>query len=73
MQVLTIRAGFDEQSLRDVVKTIQDETSWLLEIVNLNIENQQYTCTGDVNAPVHKSLLPLIRSSSSAPWTRSSP
>lgn len=65
-----MQAGFNEQSLRDVVKTIQDETSWLLEIVNLNIENQQYTCTGDVNAPAHKILLfnlPLIRSSAPRP------
>ena len=47
-----IQADFDEQSLRKVVHTIQEETSWLLEIVNLNIENQQYTCTGDVNPPL---------------------
>ncbi len=59
MQVLTIQAGFDEQSLRYVVQTIQDETGWLLEIVNLNIENQQYTCTGDVTLPLTISSLRL--------------
>lgn len=60
-QVLTMQAGFDEQSLRHVVQIIQDETSWLLEIVNLNIENQQYTCTGDVTLPltVSSPRLPL--------------
>ena len=60
MQVLTIQAGFNEQSLRRVVQTIQDETSWLIEIVNLNIENQQYTCTGDVTLPLPMSSLHLI-------------
>ena len=62
MQVLTIQAGFDEQSLCHVVQTIQDETRWLLEMVNLNIENQQYTCTGDVKASacnVFSSSIPL--------------
>ena len=59
MLVLTVQAGFDEKSLRQVVQTIQDETSWLLEIVNLNIENQQYTCTGDVTLPLMISSLHL--------------
>ena len=59
MRALTIQAGFDEQSLRHVVQIIQDETSWLLEIVNLNIEDQQYTCTGDVTLPLTMSFLDL--------------
>lgn len=71
MPVLKKQAGSNEQSLRDVVKTIQEETSWLLEIVNLNMENQQYICTGDITPPL---ATPSLQSStypflSSAPWT----
>ena len=55
------QADFDEQALRNLVQSIQDETSWLLEIVNLNIENQQYTCTGDVMLPLIALLLFIVR------------
>ena len=42
--------------LRYVVQTIQDETNWLLEIVNLNIQNMQYTCAGDVRHSFPKTI-----------------
>lgn len=46
---LTPKLEFDEEALRCVVDTIQRETEWLLEIVNFNIQDLQYTCTGDVS------------------------
>ena len=45
-----VSSDFDEKALRDIVQSIQQETNWLLEIVNLNISNLQYTCTGDLRA-----------------------
>ncbi|KAI9880706.1 MAG: beta subunit of fatty acid synthetase [Pleopsidium flavum] len=45
-----VSQNFDEQALRYVVQAIQEETQWLLEVVNLNIQNMQYTCTGDLRA-----------------------
>ena len=50
MERTNIYKGFDEASLRYVVKKIADETNWLLEIVNLNVENIQYVCAGDLRA-----------------------
>jgi len=41
---------FNEQALRYVVDNIARETTWLLEIVNLNVANQQYVCAGDLRA-----------------------
>ncbi|KAL9596244.1 MAG: hypothetical protein Q9179_004685 [Wetmoreana sp. 5 TL-2023] len=42
--------GFDEAVLRQAVQAIQQETGWLLEIVNLNIKDMQYVCAGDLRA-----------------------
>jgi fatty acid synthase subunit beta len=42
-------AGFDEQALQNVVKSIHDETGFLLEVVNYNVESQQYVCAGHVS------------------------
>ncbi|KAL8788551.1 MAG: hypothetical protein Q9213_001624 [Squamulea squamosa] len=42
--------GFDEPALRQVVEAIQQETGWLLEIVNFNIMDMQYICAGDLRA-----------------------
>lgn len=41
---------FTEQALQYVVENIAEATGWLLEIVNLNIENMQYVCAGDLRA-----------------------
>lgn len=41
---------FDDAALRFVVDTIAKETKWLLEIVNYNVENQQYVAAGDLRA-----------------------
>lgn len=54
---LTLGVEFDQAMLRHVVQAIQDETNWLLEIVNLNIQNMQYTCAGDVWHPFPKDHL----------------
>lgn len=50
MRSTNIYKGFDETSLRYMVKKIADETNWLLEIVNFNVENMQYVCAGDLRA-----------------------
>lgn len=41
---------FNEQALQYVVENITETTDWLLEIVNLNVQNQQYVCAGDLRA-----------------------
>ncbi|KAI5360752.1 Putative Acyl transferase domain superfamily, maoC-like dehydratase domain, fatty acid synthase [Septoria linicola] len=41
---------FNEQALQYVVENITLTTDWLLEIVNLNVQNQQYVCAGDLRA-----------------------
>ena len=48
------KAGFNEQGLNAVVCTISSETQALLEIVNYNVEGEQYVCAGTVgNITVH--------------------
>ncbi|ABN68335.2 Fatty acid synthase subunit beta Includes: 3-hydroxypalmitoyl-[acyl-carrier-protein] dehydratase; Enoyl-[acyl-carrier-protein] reductase [NADH]; [Acyl-carrier-protein] acetyltransferase; [Acyl-carrier-protein] malonyltransferase; S-acyl fatty acid synthas [Scheffersomyces stipitis CBS 6054] len=41
---------FDDAALRFVVDEVSDKTKWLLEIVNYNVENQQYVTAGDLRA-----------------------
>jgi fatty acid synthase subunit beta len=41
---------FNEQALQYVVENIAETTTWLLEIVNLNVQNMQYVCAGDLRA-----------------------
>lgn len=41
-------AGFNEQALHVVVRIIHEETGLLLEVVNYNVESQQYVCAGHV-------------------------
>lgn len=38
----------DGHQVETIVKTISEETGWLIEIVNYNIQGQQYVCAGDV-------------------------
>lgn len=45
-----ISKTFSEQALQYVVETVSETTTWLLEIVNLNVYNQQYVCAGDLRA-----------------------
>jgi fatty acid synthase subunit beta len=45
-----ISKTFNEQALQYVVENIAAETTWLLEIVNLNVANMQYVCAGDLRA-----------------------
>lgn len=40
---------FDEAALQKVVAMVAQESQALLEIVNLNIEGEQYVCAGQVN------------------------
>ncbi|KAH3899970.1 probable Fatty acid synthase subunit beta [Saccharomycodes ludwigii] len=39
---------FNQDALKFVVATVNKRTTWLLEIVNYNVENQQYVCAGDL-------------------------
>lgn len=39
---------FSQDALKFVVQTIGKKTGWLLEIVNYNVENQQYVAAGDL-------------------------
>ncbi|CAN3357636.1 fatty acid synthase subunit beta [Diutina catenulata] len=39
---------FDDAALRFVVDQVASVTGWLLEIVNYNVENQQYVAAGDL-------------------------
>ncbi|OUM53448.1 hypothetical protein BVG19_g2729 [[Candida] boidinii] len=41
---------FNDSALRFVVEHISKQTGWLLEIVNYNVENQQYVTAGDLRA-----------------------
>lgn len=41
---------FDDAALRFVVDEVAAVTLWLLEIVNYNVENQQYVTAGDLRA-----------------------
>ncbi|ANB12603.1 tetrafunctional fatty acid synthase subunit FAS1 [Sugiyamaella lignohabitans] len=41
---------FNDAALRFVVDHISQQTKWLLEIVNYNVENQQYVAAGDLRA-----------------------
>ena len=45
-----VSKSFDHTALIYVVERIAKETKWLLEIVNLNVENQQYVVAGDLRA-----------------------
>ncbi|KAI0514857.1 fatty acid synthase beta subunit dehydratase [Xylaria bambusicola] len=45
-----ISKTFGEPALRFLVRSIAEETGWLLEIVNYNIANMQYVCAGDLRA-----------------------
>jgi hypothetical protein len=41
--------GFNEQGLNVVVRIIGEESESLLEIVNYNVEGEQYVCAGTVS------------------------
>ncbi|KAG2076495.1 hypothetical protein BDR04DRAFT_694370 [Suillus decipiens] len=45
-----ISKTFTDAALREVVDTISTRTSTLLEIVNYNVEGQQYVCAGELLA-----------------------
>ncbi|ODQ82934.1 hypothetical protein BABINDRAFT_78539 [Babjeviella inositovora NRRL Y-12698] len=45
-----ISATFNDAALRWVVDHIAEQTGWLLEIVNYNVENTQYVTAGDLRA-----------------------
>jgi fatty acid synthase subunit beta len=42
--------NFKEENLKELVQNITQETGWLVEIVNFNIENMQYICAGEIRA-----------------------
>jgi len=43
--------GFNEAALNSVVRMISCESKELLEIVNYNVEGEQYVCAGTVSSP----------------------
>lgn len=45
-----VSSTFNDAALRFVVDHISKQTGWLLEIVNYNVENQQYVTAGDLRA-----------------------
>ncbi|SEI30838.1 YALIA101S01e08768g1_1 [Yarrowia lipolytica] len=45
-----ISTTFNDAALRFVVDHISEQTKWLLEIVNYNVENSQYVTAGDLRA-----------------------
>ena len=45
-----VSGTFNDAALRFVVEHIAQQTKWLLEIVNYNVENQQYVAAGDLRA-----------------------
>ena len=47
--MLKISLGFDEASLKILVQHIASKTELLLEVVNYNVEQQQYVCAGHVS------------------------
>lgn len=49
--MLTANAVFTESHLRSLVQMISIASHELLEMVNLNIENEQYVCAGTVRSP----------------------
>jgi malonyl CoA-acyl carrier protein transacylase len=40
--------AMDGHQVELIVKTISEETGRLIEIVNYNVQGQQYVCAGDV-------------------------
>lgn len=47
--MLKISLGFDQASLKMLVHHIALKTELLLEVVNYNVEQQQYVCAGHVS------------------------
>lgn len=45
-----VHPTFNDSALRYVVDHVGKQTGWLLEIVNYNVENQQYVAAGDLRA-----------------------
>ncbi|ODV81559.1 S-acyl fatty acid synthase thioesterase [Suhomyces tanzawaensis NRRL Y-17324] len=43
-----VNPTFSEPALKFVIEEISGKTGWLLEIVNYNVENQQYVAAGDL-------------------------
>ena len=48
-EMLKISLGFDQASLKMLVHDIASKTELLLEVVNYNVEQQQYVCAGHVS------------------------
>ncbi len=51
--MLNISLGFDQASLQMLVQNITSKMDLLLEVVNYNVEQQQYVCAGHVSTLVH--------------------
>ena len=47
--MLKIMVGFDQTFLKTLVQSIASKTELLLEVVNYNVEQQQYVCAGHVS------------------------
>lgn len=51
---------FDERAFQQVVSIISQESKLLLEVVNHNIQSQQYVCAGHVSYPLGIHLFPPL-------------
>ena len=47
--MLKIMLEFDQTLLKTLVQSIASKTELLLEVVNYNVEQQQYVCAGHVS------------------------
>lgn len=45
-----VAASFSQEALQYVIERVGKRTGWLVEIVNYNVENQQYVAAGDLRA-----------------------
>ncbi|CCD27159.1 tetrafunctional fatty acid synthase subunit FAS1 NDAI_0J02670 [Naumovozyma dairenensis CBS 421] len=45
-----VSSTFSQEALQFVVEKVAKRTTWLLEIVNYNVENQQYVAAGDLRS-----------------------
>lgn len=45
-----VSSSFTQRALQFVVQKVGQRTGWLVEIVNYNVENQQYVAAGDLRA-----------------------
>ena len=51
--ICLLLSDFDDTALRSIVDRIAHASGQLMEIVNFNVEAEQYVCAGHVRKPQH--------------------